>query len=467
MSLFLSVLLFVAPALQTRPRPNVILIITDDQGHGDLGAHGNPKIRTPNLDKFAADAVEFRRFYVSPVCAPTRASLMTGRYNYRTGVVDTFLGRALMYPGENTIAEMLAGAGYRTGIFGKWHLGDNYPMRPMDQGFQESLVHKGGGIGQPSDPPGGESYFDPILQHNGKAARTRGYCSDVFTDAAIRFISQARATPFFVYLAFNSPHTPLQVPDNYYLPYSKLNLGPSEFPAIGRSIGGNTPQDVTARVYGMVTNIDDNLGRLFAKLDELKLSRDTIVIFLTDNGPQQNRYNSGLRDRKSSVYEGGIRVPFFVRWPGVLRGGLKVDRIAAHIDVAPTLLDLCGIKRPDFLDGISLSPLLKQQAEKWADRSLYIQYHRGDEPELHRAFAVQTQQYKLVQPLGAGPEKRASKAEFELYDIAQDPFEFNNLAARRPDIVSRMRAGYEAWFREVGSTRGYAPSRIFLGTVHE
>src|SRR5262245_2707587 len=189
--------------------PNVLVIITDDQGHGDLGFHGNPKIRTPHLDQLARQSVQLTYFYVSPVCSPTRSSLMTGRYNYRTGVVDTFLGRSLMYPDEVTLAEMLGAAGYRTGIFGKWHLGDNYPMRPIDQGFQEALVLRGGGIGQPSDPPGGSSYFDPVLQHNGRQEKKAGYCSDVYTDAALEFIKAGSDRPFFVYLPFNCPHAPL------------------------------------------------------------------------------------------------------------------------------------------------------------------------------------------------------------------------------------------------------------------
>src|SRR5947208_2923223 len=197
-----------APAwTQTPPtprRPNIVLIMADDMGHGDLGVHGNPIIRTPYLDRLAKQSVRFKNFYVSPVCSPTRASLLTGRYNYRTGVVDTFLGRSLMHPDEVTLAELLAAAGYRTGIFGKWHLGDNFPLRAMDQGFRETLVVKGGGIGQPSDPPGGSSYFDPVLQRNGKQVQKKGYCSDVFTDAAIDFIAKNKDGPFFVYLAFNA-----------------------------------------------------------------------------------------------------------------------------------------------------------------------------------------------------------------------------------------------------------------------
>jgi arylsulfatase A-like enzyme len=458
-----------AAAQADTKRPNVLLLITDDQGHGDLGCHGNPIIRTPHLDRLAQQGVQLTSFYVMPVCSPTRACLLTGRYNYRTGVVDTFLGRSLMHPDEVTLAELLGAAGYRTGIFGKWHLGDNYPMRPIDQGFQEALVLKGGGIGQPSDPPGGSSYFDPILQHNGKPEKTKGYCSDVFTDAAIRFIEQQREQPFFVYLAFNAPHAPLQVPDRYYEPYRKRNLKVEDFPAVGHPIGGKFDPDVTARVYGMVTNIDDNLGRLFARLDELKLADDTIVIFLTDNGPQQPRYNSGMLQRKGSVHEGGIRVPCFVRWPAQLPAGRKVERIAAHIDIAPTLLDACGVKKPAKLafDGTSLLPLLKGEKVDWPDRTLYFQWHRGDVPQLYCACAARSQKYKLVQPLGAADGKAPAKPVFKLYDMEKDPLEMRDIADQHPDIVAKMRQGYEAWFKDVSSTRGYAPPRIRLGSPHE
>ena len=209
-------------------RPNVILIMTDDQGYGDLGVHGNPIIKTPHLDRFARESVEVESFYVSPVCAPTRASLMTGRYNYRTGVTDTFMGRAMMHADEVTIAEMLREAGYRTGIFGKWHLGDCYPMRPGDQGFEESLVHTGGGLCQPAGPPD-NSYFDPSLLHNGNRVKTKGYCSDVYTDAAMEFIAKHRAEPLFIYLPYNCPHSPYQIAEEYYKPYEALNMKPEDF----------------------------------------------------------------------------------------------------------------------------------------------------------------------------------------------------------------------------------------------
>ena len=427
-------------------RPNIVLILTDDQGYGDLGCHGNDKLKTPHLDRLASQSVEFTRFHVSPVCAPTRASLLTGRYNYRTGAIDTYLGRAMMYTEEVTLAEMLGAAGYRTGIFGKWHLGDNYPLRAIDQGFQQALVHNGGGIGQPADPPG-NSYFDPVLQLDGKATRGKGYCTDIFTNAAIQFIEKHRGEPFFAYLATNTPHSPLQIGDQYVAPYKAMGL-----------------DDKTARVYGMISNIDDNVGRLLAKLDELKLADETIVIFMTDNGPcpsQQDagkprRYNAGLRNAKGSVYDGGIRVPCFVRWPARLKPGAQIDRIAAHIDVVPTLLDACGVARPADveLDGTSLMPLMLGNGADWPDRTLCFQWHRGDVPEVYRNCAARSQRYKLIDGK-------------ELYDMVADPAEARNVAADHPDIVAQMRKGYEEWFRDVSATRGYDPPRIHLGTPHE
>ncbi|HPA46332.1 MAG TPA: arylsulfatase [bacterium] len=420
-------------------RPNILLIIADDQGYGDLGCHGNQYIRTPNLDRLASESVEFTRFCVSPVCAPTRASLMTGRYNYRTGVLDTYLGRAMMYPDEITLPQVLATNGYRTGIFGKWHLGDNYPMRPIDRGFQEALVHNGGGICQPADPPWGSNYQDPVLQHNGKTVQTTGYCTDIFTNAAVRFIEDNRNTPFFAYLATNAPHTPLQIDERYYKPYADMGLN-----------------EETARVYGMIENIDENVGRLLKRLDELNLRDDTIVIFMTDNGPQQSRYTAGLRGLKTTVYEGGIRVPFFLRWPEIFRAGRKIERLAAHIDIMPTLLDLCGISSEDInpMDGTSLLPLLTGRRGAFPERTLYFQWHRGDVPELYRNCAAVSDKYKLVDG-------------DELYDLLQDPAEQFNIANENADIVSRMRSGYEKWLLDVTQTHGNFPPRIFLGSPHE
>jgi len=456
---------------RTRPqpsqqRPNILLIITDDQAYGDLGTHGNPKLRTPNLDRMARESVAFQSFYVSPVCSPTRASLLTGRYNYRTGVVDTYLGRSLMHPDEVTLAEMLTTAGYRTGIFGKWHLGDNYPMRAIDQGFQEALTLNGGGIGQPSDPPDSESYFDPVLFANGKPQKTNGYVSDVITSAALKFIEENRSRPFFTYLAFNAPHTPLEVPDKYYRTYQQMNLKPTDFPSSGHSVPQTFDPETTARIYGMVENIDENVGRLLQKLDELKLSEHTVLIFMTDNGPQQARYNAGMFQRKGSTHEGGIRVPCLVRWPGKFAPGRKVDRIAAHIDLAPTLLQIAAVKKPAPVkfDGVSLLPLLKGKSVRWPDRTLFFQWHRGDVPELYRAFAARSQEYKLVQPNGAGEGQAPAVPEFKLYDMARDPFEEHDISAEKPEVAARMKREYEKWFKDVTSGRDYrSPSRIVLG----
>lgn len=421
----------------SRP-PNVLLVLTDDQGYGDIGAHGNPVLRTPNLDRLRGESLWFDRFRVSPVCSPTRACLMTGRYNYRTGVVDTFQGRSMMHPDEVTLAEALSARGYATGIFGKWHLGDNYPLRPQDQGFEEVLVHRGGGIGQPSDPPG-SGYFNPVLQQNGRLAQFEGYCTDVFTDAALRFIETNRNRPFFAYLATNAPHVPLEIADRWVAPY----------------LGGGLDERV-AKVYGMVANADANVGRVLDRLAALGLDNDTVVVFLTDNGPQlpPERYNAGMRGAKGTVYEGGIRVPCFVRWPRGLPAG-RVDGAAAHIDLMPTLLAACGVPAPDGVafDGRNLLPQLRREAP-WPDRALYFQWHRGDAPELFRNCAAVSGRYKLV-------EGR------ELYDLQTDPAEARDLAGDLPDVLARMREDCAAWFADVGATRGYAPPRIHLGTPHE
>ena len=428
------------PFLQTQSKsPNVLLLITDDQGYGDLSLHGNPHLRTPNLDSIATAGAQFTQFQVCPVCSPTRSSLMTGRYNYRTGVVDTYLGRSMMYPDEVTMAECLASAGYRTGIFGKWHLGDCYPLRAIDQGFQEAVICKGGGVGQPSDPPG-NSYFDPILHRNGVEKKYTGYCTDIFFNEATDFISKHQREPWFCYLPTNAPHDPLEISDDYVQPFRGKGL-----------------DEVTAKTYGMVANIDKNVNRLLLRLRELNLEQDTILIYMTDNGPQRDRFNAGMRGRKGTVYQGGIRVPFFLRYPRLVKPGVKIDRAAAHIDVLPTILDLCSIARKSSqpaMDGRSLAPLLRGDTGSWTDRTLFTQWHRGDEPELFRDCAARTQQYKLIN--GA-----------ELYDLTADPSEKSNLAASLPAVAARLRRETEAWFKDVSSTRGYAPPRIRIGTPQE
>ena len=434
------------PVAEEPDRPNIILIMTDDQGWAQLGSHGDPVLQTPRLDAMAAESVEMTRFYVSPVCAPTRAALMTGRYNYRTGVVDTYLGRAMMASDEVTIAEMLRDSGYRTGIFGKWHLGDNYPQRTVDQGFQASVVHKGGGIGQPSDPPGSD-YFDPILFRDGVQESFDGYCTDVYFDEAIDWIGDGSGEPFLAYIPTNAPHSPYLVPDSYREPYADQGLS-----------------DKDARIYGMITNIDDNVGRLLDHLETQGLSGNTIFIFMTDNGPTTRLYHAGLRAQKASVYEGGIRVPFLVRWPDRLEPR-KIDSMGAHIDLTPTLLASAGVAPPSGaeFDGINLLPLWGGEVSELADRTYFVQAHRGNQPERYRAFAAVEQQYKLVQPLSfrdSPPEGAA----IELYDLIADPSETTDLAANLPEVVERLKAGYDEWFDDVSASRGFEAVRFMVGS---
>jgi len=458
----------ILPSAALSDRPNILLIMTDDQGYGDIGAHGNPIIRTPNLDRLATEGVTLDRFYVCPVCAPTRASLMTGRYNYRTGAIDTYRGRAMMDTEEVTLAEYLRDAGYRTGIFGKWHLGDNYPMRPQDQGFQESLVHRGGGIGQPADPPDNH-YTDPILYHNGEEVQAKGYCSDIYTDEAIGFIQSNKDNPFFVYLAFNCPHTPLEVPDEYFLPYRELNMTWEIFPQFGHPLMGKFDPDETSKVYGMVTNIDMNLGKLFGALKETGVEENTLVMFLTDNGPQQPRYKSGLKGRKGMVYEGGVRVPGYIRWPKGLHAGTKIEQPLAHIDVLPTFLDLCGIQPREEkpVDGRSFRSLLSDPSADWPDRNLYFQWHRGDFPELFRACAARGPRYKMTQANGVEEGGKEYEQVFELYDLQEDPYELKDLAKEKPEILEELKNDYRKWFEEVSASRGYEVPRVRLGSPQE
>ncbi len=427
-------------------RPNIVLIMTDDQGWAQLGSHGDPILKTPHLDSLAAASVEMTRFYVSPVCAPTRAALTTGRYNYRTGVVDTYLGRAMMDPAEVTIAEMLRDAGYRTGIFGKWHLGDNFPQRTIDQGFEESVVHKGGGIGQPSDPPGSD-YFDPILFHNGVQKPYHGYCTDVYFDQTIRWIGDGSGQPFFAYVPTNAPHSPYLVPDSYREPYAAQGLSNKD-----------------ARIYGMITNIDHNVGKLMAHLDAHGLTDHTVFIFMTDNGPTTRLHHAGLRAQKGSVYENGIRVPLLVRWPERL-SARKIDTLGAHIDIAPTLLAAAEASPPTELrfDGRDLLPLWEDRAESWPERTYFVQAHRGNAPQPYRAFAAVDQRYKLVQALSFS-QPAPPDAPLELYDLLEDPGETSDVAAERSEIVERLKASYDRWLEDVSSSRGYHAVPFAIGS---
>jgi arylsulfatase/arylsulfatase A len=459
-----------------RSTPNVILVLSDDQGFGDMGFNGNPIVRTPNLDRMAARSTTLANFYVMPACTPTRACLMTGRYNFRTRAIDTFCGRAMMDPAEVTVAEALRATGYATGIFGKWHLGDSYPLRAMDQGFEESLVHRGGGIGQNSDPPGGEGrYTDPILLGNGRQVAMQGYCTDVYFRAGMQWAEkQARAgRPFFMYLPTNAPHGPFNdVPPDKLAYYRQQAITADRFPKTpGHPVPKTLDADVLARTYAMIENIDDNVGRLLAWLDRERLANNTLVLFLTDNGPATPGYNAGWREGKTTVYEGGIRTPLLALWPGKLRPGVCSDRVAAHVDLMPTILDVCGVPVPAGVkfDGRSLLPLWKREAVAWPDRALFFQMHRGDQPVRYHNCAVRTQNWKLVHASGFGTETFVGEPKFELFDMLADPYETRDVKAEHPAEFADLKRRYDAWFDDVGHTRpdNYAPPRIVLGTPHE
>jgi arylsulfatase len=449
-------------------QPNVVLIITDDQGYGDFGFTGNPHVKTPVLDRFASESIRFSNFYVSPVSAPTRSSLLTGRYSLRTGVRDTYNGGAIMAPSEVTIAEILKGAGYSTGHFGKWHLGDNYPSRPIDQGFDESLMHLGGGMGQPGDITTyfryDSSYFDPVLWHNGEQQSFKGYCSDVFADQAVSFIEKNKGGPFFCYLAFNAPHTPLQLPDKYYNLYK--NIDPSSgFDAINKPVMSEKDKEDARKVYGMISNIDDNVGKVLKKLDDLGIAENTVVIFMTDNGPQQRRYVAGMRGLKGTVYRGGVRVPFWIRYPALNKSNIDIEATAAHIDVLPTLATICKILPPESVktDGVDLMPLITGAKMDLPERSLFFYWTRHS-PELYNNISLQKGKYKLV----GNTDYNSQASKFELFDLEKDPYEQRNIVQDFPSIASSLKAELDKQFFALsGSVNMNEKIYISAGTTHE
>jgi arylsulfatase A len=412
-------------------RPNVLLIITDDQGYGDLSIHGNPHLKTPHIDRIGKEGVRFDRFYVNSFCAPTRAALLTGRYPLRCGVWGVTHNKEAMRPDEVTLAEALRAAGYRTACVGKWHNGEQYPYTPPGQGFDEFLGFHNGHI---------NNYFDTTLIRGATPEPTRGYISDVLTDEAIRFMEKGRDRPFFCYLAFNAPHSPFQVPDRYFDRFKAKGL-----------------DERVAAYYGMCANIDDNVGRLLAALEKNQLDRNTIVVFLTDNGGTAGVkvYNAGMRGGKTSVHEGGTRVPLFVRWPAKLTTPRVVNRIAAHIDLYPTLLDLCGVTPPKgpARDGVSLRPLLEGREADWPERVLFT--HNPISETNRYPGAVRTEQYRLVRevrgPAGGSKAKPADKTAtpWQLYDMKQDPGQTKDLAAELPEVVARLSRLYEEWYDDI------------------
>jgi len=421
--------------------PNVVLVITDDQGYGDLSCHGNPVLKTPNLDRLYDESVRLVDYHVAPTCSPTRAALVTGHWTNRTGVWHTSGGRSLLLEGEVTIGRIFHDAGYATGMFGKWHMGDNYPFRPEDRGFSEVMRHGGGGVGQTPDF-WDNSYFDGTYFHNSVPEPVTGYCTDVWFDYARRFIKAQKEAgrPFLAYISTNAPHWPMHSPPEFAAPYEER---------FGTRVG---------HFFGMIANIDHNVGRLRAFLAREGLAHNTILIFTSDNGTGAGEkvFNAGMRGRKQSEYDGGHRVPLFVHWPaGGLVGGRDVEPITAHIDVLPTLIDLAGIAPPKgvVFDGRSIRPLLESRANpddgSWPDRILVTDSQRVVDPIKWRRSAVMTNRWRLVNGT-------------ELYDIKQDPAQQNDVAGTQPNVVARLKAFYEAWWAELKPTFQRIPA-IYLG----
>jgi len=406
---------------EVKSRPNVLLIMTDDQGWGDVGVHGNPIIQTPVLDDFARNGVQVENFYVSPLCAPTRASLLTGRYNLRTGTRWVTDGLENMNPEEVTLAEMFKSAGYATGCFGKWHNGAHFPFHPNQQGFDEFIGFCAGHW---------NNYFNTTLQNNGKPFPTEGYITDVLTDEAIKFIEQPRDEPFFCYVPYNVPHGPFQVPDQYFDNYyAQLD-----------TMSNETERSKLAAVYAMCENMDANVGRLLSSLENQGVRDNTIVIFLTDNGPNGSRYNGGMRGTKGSTHEGGTRVPFFVQWPTSLPAGSVVEGLAAHIDVLPTLAGLCDLSLPDReIDGVDLASTLMEANTTIPDRTLFFQ--QSGRELLPQRGAVRTNTYRLVNY----PEYTG------LYNLQSDPDESEDLRQEFPQLYDSLMAVYNEWFDEMKS----------------
>jgi arylsulfatase len=435
-------------ALPFGEKPNIILVITDDQGYGPIGKHDHPWIQTPNLDKLHSQSIRFERFLVSPTCSPTRAALMSGRHPMKNGITHTILERERMALSTITLPQVLSMAGYSSGIFGKWHLGDEEPYQPHKRGFDEAFIHGAGGIGQKfncscADVPGNK-YFDPVIRHNGSFVKTNGYCTDLFFTAGMGWIKdiKEKSKPFFAYISTNAPHGPFIAPPKYAKKFTDRGFSERD-----------------AGFYGMIENIDKNMGRLMEKLDQWDLNKNTILIFMSDNGsvggmvregsklgtskdgkPMEG-FNAGMKGAKASADEGGVRVPFFVRWPGKFSSGKAVERISAHIDLLPTLAHIAGIDQlpKGQVEGRSLVPLLKNPNAKWKDRYLFTQGARwktGAEPTDHmwKRFAVRNERFRLV--------------ENSLYDMKADPGQTTDVASKFPEIVKSMKEAYEKFWKD-------------------
>lgn len=430
-----------AAAAGAKQQPNVILLITDDQGYGDFSCHGNPVLKTPHLDALAAHSVRLTNFHVTPMCTPSRGQLLTGLDALRNGAMNVSSGRTLLRPGIPTMADRFGQAGYQCGHFGKWHLGDNYPFRPHDRGFHEAIRYASSHIGSAADPWNND-YFDDTYAHNGRREQFEGYTTDVFFRQAMRWMDaqSAAGQPFFCYLATAAAHGPLFVPDKYRTEYSGQPRNAASF-------------------FGMIANIDENLGQLEKFLSERNLRENTLLVFLTDNGGTTgvNIYNAGMRGGKIELYEGGHRVPCFIRWPaGALGEPREIAELTQVQDLLPTLLDLCGIEpqKPTRCDGASLAGILRGNAEHLPDRKLVIQFSRMNAPvPQHGDACVLWKNWRLV-------------AGSELYDLASDPLQQQNVASHHPEVVAALVRHYDQWWIELAPALNQF-SRIILGSTAE
>ena len=396
-------------------QPNVVVILTDDQGWGDLSVNGNTNLSTPNVDSLARDGATLEHFYVCAVCAPTRAEFLTGRYYPRTGVSGVSRGEGRLNADESTIGDVFKRAGYVTGAFGKWHNGTQPPLHPNDRGFDEFYGFTSGHWGH---------YFSPPLDHNRRRVRGNGFIINDLTDHAVRFIRKNQDRPFFCYVPYNTPHSPMMVPDEDYSKFAGMEL----------EMRNRSPEKedimMTRAALALCENIDDNVGRILGALDEFGLSKETIVVYFCDNGPNSVRWNGGMKGRKGSIDEGGVRSPFFIRWPGTIPAGKRVAQIGAAIDLLPTLSSLAGIdgsvSKP--IDGRDLTPLLLKDNSDWPERTL-VSFRRG-------SVSLRTQKFRLD---GAG----------RLFDIEADPGQYKNLADQHPDVMASLRTQSKSFEKEM------------------
>ena len=428
-------------AIQPGKQPNILFILTDDQGFGDISAHGNPVLKTPNLDKLRSEGRSFSDFHVSPTCSPTRSALMTGRHEFKNGITHTILERERMTLNATTIAQQLQAAGYATGIFGKWHLGDEDDYQPNKRGFNEVFIHGAGGIGQIypgscGDAPSNK-YFDPFILHNGKFEKTSGYCTDIFYQQATEWMNAQRKAkkPFFAYIPSNAPHGPyIARPEDKAL-YEGKGLKPE-----------------TESFFGMLHNIDQNVGKILSNLETWGIAKDTLVVFMNDNGGTAGIpvFNAEMRGTKGSAWLGGTRASSFWRWPGSIEPG-DCKALCAHIDFFPTLADIAGIQSTAQIkaqvEGRSLVPLLNNPKTEWSDRHLFThqgRWARFSDPNLakYHVAAVRNTRWAMVSEAGGAEPK------WELFDLSMDYSQKNDVAAQHPDIVKELGATFDKWWSD-------------------